>query len=399
MVQYASLVERIARRFSGIEPYEDMVQVGFIGLLNALTKFDPEAGVRFNTYATYLVAGEIKHYLRDRAQTIRQPAWLQELRHKVNRQGSLLQQSLGRNPTDREIADAVGVSEAAVHEVFQTQEMLKLGSLDAAGPNDDDGTSDVDKLDAAEFCPEQISVEDRVVLEHAMKQLRELERKVLILFHFNSLNQTEIAAQLGISCNYVSHILRQSLAKLRKILTVEEQKDRLLRRESAELDYDVIDSQTGAYTEGYFRARLEEEAHRASADNAVLALVLVNFSGLDAMRQFYGEASVNDFLADAADFLRDSVRRLDVVARFGETGFGVILPSTTSNVALVRQRLVDKIHHWIAGRYGVTGSVEVEVSISSTPEDGRSGADLIQNAARLKLETGGMPTEMERKAA
>src|SRR5947208_14856179 len=84
MVQYASLVERIARKFSGIEPYEDLVQVGFIGLLNALSKFDINAGVRFNTYATYLVAGEMKHYLRDRAQTIRHPAWLQELRHKVN---------------------------------------------------------------------------------------------------------------------------------------------------------------------------------------------------------------------------------------------------------------------------------------------------------------------------
>src|ERR1051325_2330032 len=83
MVQYANMVERIARKFAGIEPFEDLVQVGFIGLLNALTKFDPEAGVRFNTYATYLVAGEIKHYLRDRAMTSRQPAWLQELRSKA----------------------------------------------------------------------------------------------------------------------------------------------------------------------------------------------------------------------------------------------------------------------------------------------------------------------------
>src|ERR1700722_2656149 len=80
IMQYAPMVERIARRFAGLEPIEDLVQVGFVGLLNALTKFDREAGVRFNTYSTYLVAGEIKHYLRDRSQTIRQPAWLQELR-------------------------------------------------------------------------------------------------------------------------------------------------------------------------------------------------------------------------------------------------------------------------------------------------------------------------------
>src|SRR5437773_2258982 len=110
MVQYSSMVERIARRFAGIEPFEDLVQVGYIGLLNALTKFDPEAGVRFNTYSTYLVAGEMKHYLRDRAQTIRHPAWLQELRHKVNKAAQVLQQTLGRIPTEREIADEIDVS-------------------------------------------------------------------------------------------------------------------------------------------------------------------------------------------------------------------------------------------------------------------------------------------------
>src|ERR1700722_5259698 len=117
MVQYAGLVERTARKFSGVEAYDDLVSVGFIGLLNALSKFDPEAGVRFNTYATYLVGGEIKHYLRDRAQTIRQPAWLQELRHRVGKATSMLQQELSRTPTEREIAESLGVSESAVREV------------------------------------------------------------------------------------------------------------------------------------------------------------------------------------------------------------------------------------------------------------------------------------------
>src|SRR5205085_7879515 len=131
MVQYAGLVERTARKFSGLEAHEDLVQVGFIGLLNALSKFDREAGVRFNTYATYLVAGEIKHYLRDRSQTIRHPAWLQELRHKVNRASNMLQQNLGRAATEREIADELGISETAVQEVYQTQEMLRIASLDA----------------------------------------------------------------------------------------------------------------------------------------------------------------------------------------------------------------------------------------------------------------------------
>lgn len=380
MVQYAVLVERIARKFSGIEAYEDLVQVGFIGLLNALSKFDPEAGVRFNTYATYLVAGEIKHYLRDRSQTIRHPAWLQELRHKVGKAGNLLQQSLGRNPTEREIADQLGVSESSVSEVFQTQEMLRVGSLDATGPSDDDGTSEVDRLDASEFCPEQLSVEDRVVLEHAMRQLRDLERQVLILFHFNCLNQTEIASKLGISCNYVSHILRQSLAKLRKILSAEEEKDQLLRRQSAELDYDVIDPMTGVYTEGYFRNRLKEELHRAVSEDANVAVILIKFGGLDGMRRFYGEQSVIDFLADAATFFQESVRRLDTVARMGETGFGVILPMNGYNVSIVRQRLLSKASSWTSGRLGPNGAVTIEIGQASAPADGKSLKEILAAA-------------------
>lgn len=382
MVQYAGLVERVARRFSGLEPFEDLVQVGFIGLLNALGKFDRNAGVRFNTYATYLVAGEIKHYLRDRSHTIRQPAWLQELRHKVNRAASYLQQSLGRVPTEREIADEIGVSETAVFEVIQTQEMLKLSSLDST-PTDDESESEVEKLDAASFCPEQLSVEDRLVLEQAMQQLRDLERQVLVLFHFEAMNQTEIANQLNISCNYVSHILRQSLAKLRKILVSEGEKDKVLRRQDSAVDYDVIDSTTGAYTEGFFRTRLEEELHRASSSDMTVGVVMINFRGLDTLRAFYGDASVTDFLTDAAEFFKEHLRRLDLVCRFSETGFGIILPSTGQNVNLVRQRLLQKVNTWMSARYSQNSPIRVEIGHGCFPEDGRNSRDLLA-AAEMK---------------
>jgi RNA polymerase sigma-B factor len=381
MVQYSNLVERVARRFSGLEAFEDLCQVGYIGLLNALSKFDPEAGVRFNTYATYLVAGEIKHYLRDRSQTIRHPAWLQELRHKVNRTVGVLQQNLGRQPNEREIAEELGVSESAVKEVFQTQEMLKVASLDAAPQGDDDGDAEVDKLDTSAFCPEQLSVEDRLLLENAMKQLRDLERQVLVLFHFESMNQTEIASKLNISCNYVSHILRQSLAKLRKILAVEEEKDRVLRRQAAEIDYEILDAMTGAYTESYFRARLAEEVHRASCQDTAVAIVMINFGGLDTLRSFYGEASVDDFLSDAADFFKENVRRLDVVARFGESGYGIILPSTGHGVALVRQRLLYRIATWMNSRFSQNSPITVEIGQGAFPDDARTAQDLLTAAA------------------
>lgn len=380
MVQYSNLVERVARRFSGLESFDDLCQVGYIGLLNALSKFDPEAGVRFNTYATYLVAGEIKHYLRDRAQVIRHPAWLQELRHKVGRAVGVLQQTLGRMPTEREIAEELQVSEASIHEVFATQEMLKVASLDAAQPGEDDSDSEVDKLDASFFCVEQLSVEDRLLLENAMKQLRDLEREVLVKFHFESLNQTEIASKLGISCNYVSHILRQSLSKLRKILSVEEEKDRVLRRQAAEIDYDILDPLTGAYTESYFRARLAEELHRASCQDTAVAIVMIDFGGLDTLRSFYGEQSVDDFLSDAAEFFRGNVRRLDIVARFGEGGFAIILPSTGHGVALVRQRLLHRIAGWMTGRFSQNSPIEIGIGQAAYPDDARTPQELLQAA-------------------
>lgn len=376
LVQYSGMVERIARRFAGIEPFEDLVQVGFIGLLNALTKFDPSAGVRFNTYATYLVAGEIKHYLRDRAQTIRQPAWLQELRHKVTKAASTLQASLGRQPSEREIAEHLGVTETSIREVYLTQEMLKLSSLDT-NPNDEDGDTEVERLDSSDFCAEQLSVEDRLVLEQAMSQLRDLERQVLIMFHFESMSQTEIAAKLDISGNYVSHILRQSLAKLRKILQKESEQDRLLRRQADDIDYEVVDPLTGAYTDAFFRSRLEEEVHRASCADAAVGIVLIKFSGLDTLRKFYGAASVDDFMSDAADFIRECVRRLDLVCRFEETSFGVILPSAGHNVPLIQRRLVAKITDWVSQRYARNTPVRVEVGHAAFPESGRSGKQLI----------------------
>lgn len=375
LVQYAGMVERIARRFAGIEPFEDLVQVGFIGLLNALSKFDPTAGVRFNTYATYLVAGEMKHYLRDRAQTIRQPAWLQELRGRVNKAAGILQANIGRTPTEREIAEHIGVSEGSVREVFVTQEMLKLTSLDAT-PGDDEGDSELEKLDSSDFCVEQLSVEDRLVLESAMGQLRDLERQVLTLFHFDSMSQTEIAAHLQISGNYVSHILRQSLAKLRKILQQEQDRDRVLRR-GAEFDYDVVDDLTGAYTESFFRARLEEEVHRASCNESAVGIVMINFAGLDTLRKFYGATSVDDFMADAADFIRDCVRRLDLVCRFEDTSFGVILPSSGNNAAMIQRRLVGKIVAWVNQRYAQNTPVRVSIGHAAFPEAGRSAKHLL----------------------
>lgn len=356
MVQYSSMVERIARRFSGLESYEDLVQVGYIGLLNALSKFDPSAGVRFNTYATHLVAGEIKHYLRDRTQTIRQPAWLQELRHKVNKTLNLLQAELGRQPSAEEIAVRLDISASAVQEVFQTQEMLRVASLDTATTTDDD-SSEIDQLDAGDFCPEQLSVEDRVVLERALGQLRDLERDVLVLFHFESLNQSEIANRLDISCNYVSHILRQSLGKLRRLLVSEEASDRRLKKAASAEDQEVLCPLTGVYNEDYFKSRLKEELHRATASDAPVSVIRLDFKGTAELKQYFGEVCLNDLIIDATQFVKEQLRSRDILCRFGKTGLAIILPGTGPSSEVLFSKWMSRFDQWLSNRRAPSGPI------------------------------------------
>src|SRR5438552_7943846 len=103
VMQYTNLVESVARRFGGsAEPTEDLVQEGFIGLITAVDGYNADKGVKFSTYATHFVIGQIKHYLRDRGKIIKEPAWLQELNQKVTRVMETLSQELGRIPTNGE---------------------------------------------------------------------------------------------------------------------------------------------------------------------------------------------------------------------------------------------------------------------------------------------------------
>lgn len=377
LVQFAPTVERIARRFSGIEMFEDLVQVGYIGLLNALKKFDPEAGVRFNTYATHLIAGEIKHYLRDKSQVIRHPAWLQELRHKVNRATLKLQAEFGRVPTPTEIAEELGVSESAIAEVHSTADLLKVGSFDAMLPGEEDG-NEIDNMPAC--TNESMGVEDRLVLTSAMGQLRDLEREVLTAFHFESLSQTEIANRLGISCNYVSHILRQSLSKLRRILSNEEERDRMLKKQRQNVDEAVVDLNTGLYNEAYFKGRLEEEIHRAAADDVPVAVVVIKFEGLNGLQNYYGAESVRDFLSDAADYIKDLVRRLDVLCCYGKDGFGIILPMTGGTASVVKARLENRLNPWTATRRGPHGVIRATCGYSYMDGENRTMEELLNEA-------------------
>lgn len=207
------LVDYCARRFVHRgEPLDDLVQVGTIGLIKAVDRFDPGRGVEFSTYATPTVVGEIKRHFRDKGWSIRVPRRLQELRMSLMTATSELSQSLSRSPTPRELAEHLGVTVEDVLEGLESANAYAPLSLDAANSSDD-APSWLETLgddDAG-----MAHVEIRESLRPLLERLPERERQVLVLRFFGHQTQSQIAAQVGVSQMQVSRMLTRTLAKLR----------------------------------------------------------------------------------------------------------------------------------------------------------------------------------------
>lgn len=351
VMQYTNLVESIGRRFVGAcEPLEDLVQEGYIGLIASVDKYDADKGVKFSTYATHFIIGQIKHYLRDKGKIIKEPAWLQELNQRMSRVIESLGQKLGRQPTEKEIGDVMQMPESTVVELLTTREVFKVSSLDG-GDKDDSSSSqrDTEKISDEKIVTFQLPLEDKIVLEAAMQRMKDIEQQVISEHFYKGHNQTEIAKQLGISCNYVSHILRNGTKKLKKILTTEEIRDAQMQRSnvstrprtrgSAREATSVVDSATGIYNRSYFEQRLDEEISRACRQGAKLAVMLIDLKLPQDTHRFLRMLRMDDVLYGAAQSMRERVRKMDVLARFGETSFALILPHTSSRASIVGDRL------------------------------------------------------------
>ena len=209
------LVEYLARRFRDRgEPLEDLVQVGTIGLIKSVDRFDRERGVEFSTYATPTIVGEIKRHFRDKGWSIRVPRRLQEMRLALNLATADLTQDLGRSPTARELAVKIGVGEEEVLEGLVSAQAYSTLSLDAqSGSGDDDGPSITDRLGEEDQSLE--GVELRESLRPLLAALPPRERNIIALRFFQGLTQSQIAEQVGLSQMHVSRLLAKSLAQLR----------------------------------------------------------------------------------------------------------------------------------------------------------------------------------------
>jgi RNA polymerase sigma-B factor len=394
VLQYGNLVESIGRRFvAACGPLEDLIQEGYIGLIASVDKYDASKGVKFSTYATHFIIGQIKHHLRDKGKIIKEPAWLQELNQRMARVIESLGQKLGRHPTEKEIGDVMQMPEKTVVELLTTREIFKVGSLD--GDRDDSPNQrDTEKISDEKMVTFQLPLEDKIVLEAAMQRLKDIEQQVISEHYYKGHNQTEIAKQLGISCNYVSHILRNGTKKLRKILTTEEIRDTQMQRahvaarpRSMDASYqasNVIDSATGIYSRHYFEQRLEEEVSRACRARCKLALMLIDICLPDDVDRYLRVVRMDDVLYSAAQCIRASIRKMDVLTRFGQTSFALILPHTASHASVVAERISEIISsiEIESGRKTTKIGATARVGIAKYPAEAAGYREMLDKACQ-----------------
>jgi RNA polymerase sigma-B factor len=205
------LARALAGRYTGRgEPLDDLVQVACVGIMKAIDGFDLSRDVRFSSYATPTVLGEIKRYFRDKTWAMRVPRGMQELQIEIAKARDKLTTERGRSPTVQELADAVQQPFEEVLTTIQSQDARRTRSLDE--PTGEDVTL-ADSIGAGD--PELGRAEMRVLLDDAFGVLSVRDREVLRLRFGEDLTQTEISKRVGVSQMQVSRIIRQALARLR----------------------------------------------------------------------------------------------------------------------------------------------------------------------------------------
>ncbi len=217
--QYLPLVRSLARRYDRRgEPLEDLVQVGSIGLIKAIDRFDVSRGFELTTYATPNIIGEIKRHFRDKGWAIRVPRGLQELNVRLAKLTEELTVQLERSPTVAELAEAAGVDEETALEALETGHAYSTVSLSAPGGLDN--SDDLDPMESLGAVDPEFEIsEDRTLVAPGLRALDERERTILRLRFYEGLTQSQIAQQVGISQMHVSRLIRRALETMRDELT------------------------------------------------------------------------------------------------------------------------------------------------------------------------------------
>ena len=220
---HMNLVRFLAKKFSNRgEPLEDLIGVGTIGLMHAIDRFDPERGIRFATFATPTIVGEIKRHFRDRGWAIKVPRRLQEVNFAANKAVEVLTNKLNRPPTAQEVAEKIGATLDETLEGMELGHLYELVSLDnELGDDDDESRSRLeDYIGREDVAFDAFGL--RSSLEDALGRLTPRERKIILLRFFKGWSQTDVARELDISQMHVSRLQHKALARLREMVQASE---------------------------------------------------------------------------------------------------------------------------------------------------------------------------------
>jgi RNA polymerase sigma-B factor len=201
------------------EGYDDLVQVGCLGLIQAIERFDVSRGLAFSSFAMPYIRGEIQHYLRDKSPAVRIPRRWVTLQRQAKKVIARLRQELGRPPSEAEVREALNLTEQEWRELQLAQQNSLLLSLDAPVQVEEDSVALGDTIPDQRYRSFQLAEEDRIRLQNALAKLEERTRQILEFVFFYDLTQKETAERLGISAVTVSRQVKKGLERLAKLLS------------------------------------------------------------------------------------------------------------------------------------------------------------------------------------
>ena len=216
--RHVGLVRFLVRRYASKgESYDDLVQVGIVGLLGAIDRFEPARGVRFASFARPSILGELKRHFRDKTWAARVPRRLQELSLNISTAEAELYQELGRSPTTAEVAARIGADEDDILEANEAARSYSATSIDQPFDAGDGETGTLADL-IGDSDPDMEKLENLTALEPALAELTPYDRKLLHMRFFRGMVQSDMAAELGVSQMQISRQLARILARLRSYI-------------------------------------------------------------------------------------------------------------------------------------------------------------------------------------
>jgi len=220
ILKYQPLVKSIAYKFKNSgEPLEDLEQLGYIGLINAINLYNQQRNVKFETYASWFISGEIRHYIRDKHQAIRIPHWITELNRKIDEFIVEYKEETKQIPSLKKIAKEFNLTEEGVKEVLKARDVVHVVSIDQENRNFDCNEYPVlEKIKNDHYKSFQLPIEDLIALELALNKLKNLQRKVVSYIFVKDLTQAKTAKKLAISQRQVSRIKNEALKSLKEEL-------------------------------------------------------------------------------------------------------------------------------------------------------------------------------------